>query len=87
MFNLDDITNENNEEPNLKWLYIQDHTYRTLIIGGSKAGKTTEFLNLIKEQERESLIDNIYLYAKDVNEPKHQLLIKETQRCRNETFK
>ena len=87
MFNLDDITNENNEEPNLKWPYILDHTYRTLIIGGPKAGKTTELLNLIKEQERESLIDKIYFYAKDVNEPKHQFLIKETQRCRNETFK
>ena len=87
MFNLDDITNENNEEPNFRWPYILDHTYRTLIIGASKSGKTTELLNLIKEQERDSLIDKIYLYAKDVNETKHQFLIKETQRCRNESFK
>ena len=87
MFNLDDITNENNEEANFKWPYILDHTYRTLIIGGSKSGKTTELLNLIKEQEKDSLIDKIYLYAKDVNEAKHQFLIKETQRCRNESFK
>ena len=31
MFNLDDITNENNK----KWPYIPDHSYRMLIIGGS----------------------------------------------------
>ena len=28
MFNLDDITNENNEKQNLKWAYIPDHPYR-----------------------------------------------------------
>ena len=39
MFNLDDITNENNEDHILKWLYIPDHTYRMLIIGGSGSGK------------------------------------------------
>ena len=32
MFNLDDITNENNEEHNLKWPYIPDQSYRMLII-------------------------------------------------------
>ena len=53
MFNLDDITNENNEEANFKWPYILDHTYRTLILG-FKSGKTTELLNLIKEQERDT---------------------------------
>ena len=31
MFNLDDITNEHNEEDNLKWPYIPDHPYRMLI--------------------------------------------------------
>ena len=35
MFNFDDITNENNEEHNLKWLYSLDHSYRILITGGS----------------------------------------------------
>ena len=33
-------------------------------------------LNLIKEQESDSLIGKIYLYSKDLNEPKHQFLIK-----------
>ena len=27
MFNLDDITNENNESHNKKWPYIPDHPY------------------------------------------------------------
>ena len=73
MFNLDDITNENNKELNLKWPYIPDNPYRMLIIGGSGSGKTNALLNLIKEQDD---IDKIYLYAKDLKEPKYQSLIK-----------
>ena len=41
-----------------------------LIIGGSGSGKTNVLLNLIKEQDSGNLIDKIYLYAKDLNEPK-----------------
>ena len=33
-------------------------------------------LSLIKEQESDSLIDKIYLYSKDLNEPKQLFLIK-----------
>ena len=51
MFNLDDITNENNKEHNEKWPYISDHPYRTLIIGRSRSGKTNALLNLIKEKD------------------------------------
>ena len=76
MFNLDDITNENNEDHNLKWQYIPDHPYRMLIIGGFGSGKTNALLNLIEEQDSDSLIDKIYLYAKDLNELKYQFLIK-----------
>ena len=47
-----------------------------LIIGGSGSGKTNVLLNLIKEQHSESLIDKIYLYAKELSEPKCQFLIK-----------
>ena len=75
MFNLDDFTNENNKENNEKWPYISDHPYRMLIIGGSGSGKTNALLNLIKEQDNDSFIDKIYLYAKDLNERKCQLLI------------
>ena len=73
MINLDDITNENNKEHNEKWPYIPDHPYRILIIGGSRSGKTNALLNLINKQND---IDKIYLYTKDLSEPKYELLIK-----------
>ena len=73
MTNLDSITNENNKKYNEKWLYIPDHSYRILIISGSGSGKTNTLLNLINEQ---SDIDKIYLYARDLDEPKYNILIK-----------
>ena len=72
MFNLDDVTNENNREHNEKQLYIPDHSYRVLIIGGSASGKTNASLNLIRQQDD---IDKIYLYAKDLSEIKYQFFI------------
>ena len=65
-----------NEKHNLKWTYTPDHPYRKLITGGSGSGKTNALLNLIKEQDSDDLIVKIYLYAKDLNEPKYQFLIK-----------
>ena len=59
IFNIDDITNENNNEHNEKWPYIPDHLYRMLITGGSESGKTNALLNLIKDQDSDSLIDKI----------------------------
>ena len=50
MIKFDDCTNENKTEHNLKWLYIPDHPYRILIIGGSGSGKTNVLLNLINNQ-------------------------------------
>ena len=47
-----------------------------LIIGGSGSGKRNAWLNLIKEQDD---IDRIYLYAKDLSEPKYELLIKKPE--------
>ena len=76
MFNLDDITNEFNKKHNKKWPYIPGHLYRMLIIGGSGSGKTNALFNLIKEQDSDNLNDKIYLYAKYLNEPKYQFLIK-----------
>ena len=73
MINLDSITNKNNKEHNEKWPYIPDHPYRILIIGGSGSGKTNALINLINEQND---IDKIYLYARDLNEPKYEILIK-----------
>ena len=75
MFNLNAITNENNKDDNKKWLYSM------LIIGPSGSGKTNALLNLIQwnciqKQDNHSIIDKIYLYAKDLSEPKYQFWIK-----------
>ena len=79
MINLDSMTNKNNKEHNEKWLYIPDHPYIIIIIGGSGSGKTNTLLNLIKEQDNCDVIDKIYLYARDLNEPKYQFLIKKRE--------
>ena len=74
MINFDDYVNENNGIAfktihNNNWLYIPDHPYRILIIGGSGSGKTNLLLNLIENQPD---IDKIYLYVKDPYEPKYE---------------
>ena len=73
MINFDDYVNENKIEHNKNWSYIPDHPYRILITGGSGSGKTNALINLINEQND---IDKIYLYARDLNEPKYKILIK-----------
>ena len=73
MINLDSITNENNKKHKEKWPCILDHPYRILIIGGSESEKTNTLLYLINEQHD---IDKIDLYARDLNEPKYENLIK-----------
>ena len=50
-----------------------------MIIGGSGSGKTNTLLNLIKEQDYHDVIDKIYLYAKDLSEPKYEYLIKKRE--------
>ena len=76
MINFDDYVNENKTEHNEKWPYIPDHPYRVLIIGGSGSGKTNTLINLINEQND---INKIYLYARDLNEPKYKYLIKKRE--------
>ena len=43
-----------------------------LITGCSGSRKKNSLLNLIKEKNSNHLIDKIYFYAKDLNEPKYQ---------------
>ena len=74
MFNLDTVTTEND---NKNW------PYRMLIIGPSRSRKTNVLLNLI-QKDNNNFIDKIYLYAKDLEEPKYQLLVKE---CENAGIK
>ena len=45
-------------------------------IGASGSTKTNALLNLIKEHDD---IDNIYLYTKDLREPKYEFLIKKCE--------
>ena len=47
-----------------------------MIISGSGSGKTNTLLYLIKKQDD---IDKIYLYAKDLSEPKYEFLIKKRE--------
>ena len=63
MFNLDNITKQYDNK---------DWSYRKLIIGPSGSGKTNYLLNSI--QKDNNIIDKIYLYAKDLEEPKYQFL-------------
>ena len=46
-----------------------------LIIGTSGSGKTNALLHLIQKLNDTNLIDKIYLYAKDLSEPKYEFLI------------
>ena len=71
MIYLDNIVNNNNKGHNEKWPCIPDHPYSILIIGGSGSGKTNTLIHLINEQRD---IDKIYLYAKDLSEPKYENL-------------
>ena len=76
MIYLDSITNENKIEHNEKWPYAPDHPYKIIIIGGSESGKTNALINLMNKQND---IDKMYLYARDLSEPKHEYLIKKRE--------
>ena len=70
MFNLVNITERNNN---------RDWPYRKLIIGPSGSGKTNYLLNSTKEDS--NIVDKIYLYAKDLEEPKYKLLIDKREKA------
>ena len=76
MINLGSITSENNKKQNEKQPCIPNHPCRIFIIGGSGSGKTNALFNLINGQNG---IDKIYLYARDLSEPKYEYLIKKRE--------
>ena len=76
MINSDNYAKANKTEHNSNWLYISDHPYRMLIIGGSGSGKINALLNLINNRPD---VDKIYLYAKDPYEAKFQFLINKRE--------
>ena len=63
----------------------KDWPYRKLIIGPSGSGKTNYLLNSI--QKDSNIIDKIFLYKKDLEEPKYQLLIEKREKARLKNLK
>ena len=76
MFNLDNITERNDNK---------DWPYRKLIIGPSGSGKNNYLLNSI--QQDNNIIDKIYLYAKDLEQPKYQFLTDKREKVRLKNLK
>ena len=76
MINFEYVVSENKTKDNKNWPYIPDHPYRILIIGGSGSGKRNALINLINEQ---NYIDKMYVYARDLSEPKYEYLIKKRE--------
>ena len=56
-----------------------------LIVGPSGLGKTTALLDLI-QKDNDNFIEKIYLYAKDLDEPKYQFLIKKRKNAGIKNF-
>ena len=74
MLNLDNIVGNNNTSS----LEDNDWPFRMLIIGPSDSGKTNTLLHLINDLHP---VDKIYLYAKDIHEPKYEYLINKREQA------
>ena len=72
MLNLDNIVSNKNENKDNNW------PFRMLIIGPSGSAKTNTLLHLINNLHP---IDKIYLYAKDLSEPKYEFLINKREQA------
>ena len=70
IFNFDNITEKDNNK---------DWSNRKLVIGSSGSGKTNYLLNSI--QRDKNIVDKVYLYAKDLEEPKYKLLIDKREKA------
>ena len=72
MLNLNNIVGNKNGNKDNNW------PFRMLFIGPSGSGKTNVLLRLINNLHP---IDKIYLYAKDIHEPKYEYLINKRERA------
>ena len=79
MLNFDNIVSNKNKNKDTTGSSSLEHNnwpFRMLIIGPSGSGKTNTLLHLINNLHP---IDKIYLYAKDINEPKYEYLINKRE--------
>ena len=77
MLKLDNIVSNKNENKDNNW------PFRMLITGPSGSGKTNTLLHLIQNLNKTTPVDKIYLYAKDLTEPKYEFLINNRKKCWN----
>ena len=73
MLNLDNIVSNKNENKDNDWPFRM-----LIIIGASGSGKTNVLLHL---RNNLHCIDKIYLYAKDIHEPKYEYLINKIEQA------
>ena len=81
MLNLDNIVSNKNENKDTTWSSSSERNnwpFRMLIIEPSGSGKTNTLLHLINNLHP---IDKMYLYAKDINEPKYEYLINKREQA------
>ena len=81
MLNLDNIVsnkNENKDTAGSSSSECNNWPFRMLIIGPSGSGKTNTLLHLINNLHP---IDKIYLYAKNLHEPKYEYLINKREQA------
>ena len=78
MLNLDDIVGNNKATAGPSTSKSNDWPFRMLIIGPSVSGETNTLLHLINNLHP---IDKIYLYAKDIHEPKYEYLINKREQA------
>ena len=81
MLNLDNIVSNKNENKDTtvpSSLERNNWPFRMIIIGPSGSGKTNTLLHLINNLHP---IDKIYLYAKDLHEPKYEYLINKREQA------
>ena len=81
MLNLHNIVSNKNEKKDMTGSSSSERNnwpFRVLIIGPSGSGKTKTLLHLINNLHP---TDKIYLYAKDINEPKYEYLINKREQA------